>query len=92
MHFYRVILDRNGLDKDYSHHAKQSDAHEAARGYHPSDWYAVVVELIDVPVDKDGVLALLRGYSIDDFDPLRMWVLTPRGALAERPPRDEVTP
>lgn len=83
MNFYRTLLERDGLMPDVSHFDTLAAAHESAKGYsnHERGWLRI--ELIDVPTDKAGVLALLRGYSPDDFKPVRTWALTPRGGLKE---------
>ena len=85
MNFYRTILERAGLMPDASHFDTLGAAHESAKHYGTLDRPLVRIELIDVPNDKAGVLSLLRGYSPDDFKPVRTWALTPRGGLKEVP-------
>ena len=83
MHIYRTLLERDGLPTDTNHRGTLGDAHEVAKGYpiHERGWLRI--ELIDVPADKAGILALLQGYSLEDFTPIRTWALTPRGGLKE---------
>ena len=87
MHFYRVLFEGPaGVSaSDWSHHGVLLDAHNAAKGYAQRD--CVRIELIDVNTTKDGVLALLQGYSpadtYDNVKVLRTWGLTPRGGLRE---------
>lgn len=93
MHIYRTILQHGALmPQDYSHHGSFAEAHAAARGYGKDVWPNVRIELIDISTDKDGILQLLRGYSIqegsvaDGMAPvriLRAWDITPRGGSAE---------
>ena len=87
MQFYRAILERTpgAAPTDYSHHTTLADAHTAAKGYQDYDWPYVFVDMIDIPVDKAGVLELLRGYSVQDVAPKRNWRLTKRGGLEEFP-------
>jgi hypothetical protein len=87
VNFYRVLFDAPG-GLDYSHHATLLEAHRAAQGYPRALRYCVLIELIDVPTDKAGILELLRGYSpTEEFPARRSWELTPRGGLRELPPR-----
>ena len=85
MHFYRTIIERSGLPTAATHHATLADARAAAKAepIHVREY--TFVELIDVPSDKSGILGLLRGYSVEDFTPLRNWRLTRRGGLEEIP-------
>lgn len=94
MQFYRTILQRGTLaPQDYSHHATLADAHTAAKGYDKiNDRPHVRVELIDISTDKDGILQLLRGYSIQEGSVadgmatvriLRAWDISDRGGLVE---------
>lgn len=93
MFFYRVILQHGALvPQDYNHHAALAEAHAAAKGYDKvNDRPHVRIEMIHVDTSKEGVLGLLRGYSVQDGSvsgtaPVsirRVWELTSRGGLAE---------
>lgn len=86
MHFYRTYLLRSGLapENTVSHRCTLAEAHACAKAFGKSDWNDVVVDLIDVPTDKAGVLSLLMGgHGIDDLKAIRTWDLTPRGGLRE---------
>lgn len=93
MIFYRTILQHGALmPQDYSHHATLAEAHGAAKGYGKDSFPNVRVEMIDVDTSKDGILGLLRGYSIQDGTVrgvdanvriVRAWDISTRGGLAE---------
>lgn len=94
MFFYRVILQHGALGpEDYSHHATLAEAHAAAKGYDKvNERPHVRIEMIHVDTSKDGVLALLQGYSIQSGSVsglnvpvrvMRAWELSARGGLAE---------
>lgn len=91
MNFYRVVVFK-ASDADpktnLSYHATQSDAHAVAKTHGTNDWQTSVVELIEVPSDKDGVLKLLNGFTYESFSVRRNWELTTRGGLKEVPLED----
>ena len=82
MIFYRTILD-TGTSKDWSHLTTLVDAHDAAKSYPYTDYWAVRIEQIDVDTSRDGILDLLMGYDPTDSVCLirRTWGITPRGGL-----------
>jgi hypothetical protein len=57
------------------------EAHDAAKYAKTEGAADIGIDLIDVPSDKEGVLALLSGET--DFEAERSWILTSRGGLAE---------
>lgn len=83
MLFYRALYQTpaDPAPIDTNHRATLAEAHAAAKGW-PEPRF-VRIELIDVPSDKAGILALLQGYNLDDFAPVRTWALTARGGLRE---------
>lgn len=87
MHFYRTLYEpaQAVAPVNTDHRATLAEAHTAAKGYAGWQRDYVRIELIDVPTDKAGVLALLQGHSLDDFQPVKTWKLTPRGGLREVP-------
>lgn len=91
MQFYRAIYETTpgAAPTDYSHHTTLADAHKAAKGYLQAlNHELIFVDMIDIPVDKAGVLDLLRGYRVQDLVPKRNWRLTKRGGLEEFPVPD----
>jgi hypothetical protein len=84
MHFYRVVLFAEGLPPNVVYHPTLGEAHESARDTYPKDRRShISVQLVDVPTDKAGVLALLRGFQDEDFKAIKQWGITPRGGLAD---------
>jgi hypothetical protein len=82
MKAYRVI--RDGAERaDYE--GTLSDAHATAKALTPRD--AVRIELVEVPTDKEGVLALLnRPQTVTQtFAVEQTWALTARGGLRDVP-------
>lgn len=81
MQLYRITKD----ESDYGVWAGTlADAHEALKARkHGQDPY---IDLIDVPTDKAGILALLNddGFAyISKLPRMRSWALTDRGGLRE---------
>lgn len=76
MQVYRLTC---GTDKGV-HYATRDDAHDAAK---ESVWRhdQIFVDLIDVQVDKEGVVALMNGEPL--MKTLRSWTLTARKGLKE---------
>jgi hypothetical protein len=82
MKLYRTI--RDGFEgEEYS--GDRAQAHGAAKTQQPRA--AVRVELVDVPTDKAGVLALLNedATARSAFQVERTWALNVRGGLREVP-------
>ena len=82
MKAYRTIRDGfEGADYD----GTLSDAHATAKTLQPRD--AVRIELVEVPTDKEGILALLNRMETvtNTFTVERTWALTARGGLHEVP-------
>ena len=78
MNFYRASAD----DNHYSWHGTLADAHKAAKVWPQCFRHDVLIELFDIPADKEGVLDLLRGDK-PMTTVLRTWMLTHRGGLKE---------
>jgi hypothetical protein len=80
MHFYRISRDASSTDLRWA--ATQSDGHVELKNF--SGCAEARMELVDVPVDKAGVLALLRR-DLAFPDVIKTWALTPRGGLKDIP-------
>lgn len=87
MHFYRVLYERPHAPQSRDHRATLADAHEVAKTYPAEYRKHVRVELVDIQIDKAGVLALLQAIDNheDGFaaDPIRTWAVSDRGGLYE---------
>lgn len=80
MHFYRLI-DTAANDNVIDWFDTRDTAHERAKPLRLN--LDLRIELVDLPIDKDSVLALLR--EEPKFTTLRTWSLSPRGGLVEVP-------
>ena len=80
MKAYRIL--RDGYE-GAGYAGTLTDAHADAKDLQPRD--AVRIELVDVPIDKEGVPALLnRPDTIAaTFEIERTWALSARGGLRE---------
>jgi hypothetical protein len=88
MNFYRTYYYRPGVHFGFqglNYHPVLKDAHVEAKKFDKDDWAFVFIELVDIPTDKTGVLALLRGIEHGNVKPRRSWELTTRGGLNEVP-------
>ena len=85
MKAYRVIRD-GAEGADYE--GTLSEAHESAKALAPRD--AVRIELVEVPTDRESVLALLnRMLTVTQtFAIERTFALTARGGLRDVPEGD----
>jgi hypothetical protein len=88
MNFYRTYYSRPGAFvglQGLNYHAVLKDAHVEAKKFPKDDWAFVFIELVEIPTDKAGVLALLRGIEHGNVRVMRSWELTSRGGLNEVP-------
>lgn len=86
MHFYRTLYERAGTPDSRAHHATLAEAHNDAKAFRVEDRSYVRVELIDIQIDKAGVLALLQAIDRREgiaADPIRTWAVSDRGGLYE---------
>lgn len=82
MQAYRVFIDCN--EEETTHwFGTRADAHAYAKTKAPR--LDVIVELVEIPVDRDTVLGLLNWEPGKTFikETLRTYVLTERGGLKE---------
>jgi hypothetical protein len=87
MIFYRMTLNRHGTPLATVWYATLADAHQSAKSFPKHDRPHVYIDMLDIAVDKSGVLALLNADSlkVEAHRPLRAWDLTDRGGLREAP-------
>lgn len=77
MRFYEVT--KNGNCEGF--YPTQAHAHDHAKSVHTGKVY---IDEVEVPTDKDGLLALLNTPATARLFPtLRTWTLTPRGGMAQ---------
>jgi len=82
MHVYRTF---NSLDEASVGHPEyfgvMKEAHDDARAFNAPVYPMVRIELVDVKIDKSGLVELLN--EVQKFEILRTWCLTARGGLKE---------
>lgn len=70
---------------DFFYRGTLAEAHEVMRGFPKTNRDEARIELIDVEVDKEGVLKLLNQGDKAWHTLVRTWLITERGGLKEVP-------
>lgn len=79
MKFYRIAIEDQD-DRVYFQRSLAA-AHIQAKNQLRVYWDTLYIDEIDVPVDKDTVLALLQGRDLPNLNAVKSWSMTKRGGL-----------